>query len=576
MPRARSLALLCTLVAALVALLLWLLRSDGAIVAFDGTEEPQRAAQGGRDAPARVESSDPLAPAADSERVAGGRIGAPRLPERAALDAATARVAGWLRPAGERGWSDAWVALVSRDGDAMPMLLAESRVEVDGGFAVELRGLPDRAGLLVEARGFRPALVDVSLRAGEELVLEDLELDRGAEIAGALSTGKQALGRFEVVAIDPRELARNSSKAGELVWDGQRFDWRFTTAESDAQGHYAIRGLRGGEYGVRVATCRGPFASLCTGDRPPRSVLAPASDVDFSFESSRLELAFTHAGEPVPEVDVELSSGTWHTGRRSDAQGHCSFELVPRLDCDLVATKKGYVPLRLPVASPASGGRAEQSFTLEIEPPAPAVRFRLSAAKGEEPDSLRVLLFAPGTPTSAAPAHTQLILLASGREAHGPVREFLFEHAPPGRWQACLIPGPGFTGSTAPESYIGTHCIVQMELTIPEHGELRSELFVQRRAALRIDLRENGGVYPSGRCTLRSPESGQELPLVLVDPRVGAPLATRELSIEGPTLLYSATCSGRALLTVDRDGQVILQQNVEFLPGEITPVTLPR
>lgn len=579
MLRARSLALLCFVLAALAGLLLWLVRADGVQGALVAPREPAPAAEVTPAGPTRIESSDGALAASDSARIAGGGVGVPHLPERAPLDAQSGRVAGWLHPEGARGWRDAWVAILSRDGDAPPMLLAESRVEADGGFSVALQGLPDRAALLVAARGHRPELVDVTLRAGEEVLLEDLRLEPGAEISGALATGAQPLGRFEVVAVDPRELARATSQGGELLWDGQRFDWRYTTAESDEHGRYSIRGLCTGEYGVRVVTCRGPFSSLCTGDRAPRTVNAPASGVDFSFESSRLDLAFTHAGRPVAGVEAELTSGTWRAGRQCDAEGRCSFELVPRLDCDLIATKKGFEVLRMPVRSPASGGRAEQSFELRPEPPSPSVRFLVRAAQGDEVGGLRVQLYPPDDPLPGtaprAPAVDQA-LVATPESAKSALREYLLERAPPGTWRAVLIPGHAFTGSLAPESYVGTHCLVQSELIVPAQGELRHELVAERRAGLRLELHDAAGIYASGRCTLRLAESAQELPVVLLDPRRGAPSWTRELAVDGPTLLYTTLCAGRALLTVEREGQVILQQNVEFLPGEITPVGFAR
>ncbi len=571
----RSLVFLLVALVLLGGLTFWLLRAgDGPAVIAHPEEETGANDMPGEPA-APIEATAPSTSQEAPRRAPGAGVGTPHAPERRALAPDECRVAGWLHPDEDRAWRDAFVALVRRGDDPTPTALVEGRVEPDGGFVLSLHDAPARTSLLVEARGYRPRLVDVELHLGREVLLEDLELDRGAAIAGRVTSNARPLARFEVVAVDARDLPRLVLGGGELLWTGSVFDWRFTTGESDEGGHYAIRGLREGEYGVRVSTCRGPLSSLCTGDRVPRSVEAPSAEVDFGFESSQLALSFTHAGQPLAGVDVELASGGWRSGKRCDAAGACTFELVPRMDCDLVATKKGYRPLRLPVSSPASGGHAEQSFELEVEPPAPAVRFCVGAAAGEETDALRVLLFAAGDPTSGAPAQVRLLATAAGG-AKGSSREFLFEQAPPGRWTAVLIPGFGFTGSFAPENYVGTHCLVQTDLTIPAQGEVRCELVAQRRPALRLDLHDAAGIYPSGRCTLRSPENGAELPAVLVDPRHGAALGTRALAVDGPTLLYTTLCAGRALLTVDRDGETILQQNVEFLPGEITPITRGR
>src|SRR5205814_2623384 len=111
---------------------------------------------------------------------------------------------------------------------------------------------------------------------------------------------------------------------------------------------YAVTGLREGSYRVRISTCRGPMASLCTDDRDSRHIRAPANGVDFDFESSTLHLFCTQNGAPLEGVDIELSSGSWRSGKRCDEHGECTFLLVPRLECDLVATKKGFETLRLP------------------------------------------------------------------------------------------------------------------------------------------------------------------------------------------------------------------------------------
>src|SRR5882672_9956735 len=217
------------------------------------------------------------------------RIGTPRTPARAALAEGEARIAGWLRPQEDRPWRDASVALLDCGGSGPPAVLAQSRCEPDGGFVVSAQHAgPTR--FVVLARGYVPRAEELELAPGHEQLLEDFELERGLAIAGTLSSNALPLARFEVVAVDERELPVVPLEGGELTWNGTGFEWRFTTAESGADGHYSIGGLHAGAYSVRISTCRGPMASLCAGERAPRCVRAPRADADFDFESSALAL----------------------------------------------------------------------------------------------------------------------------------------------------------------------------------------------------------------------------------------------------------------------------------------------
>jgi len=593
----RSLLFLCGLLALACTLLIFALRPEGPPGALD--------AQGiGNATPHEDRPEAQLQAVAGSEARSadtGPGLGTPHTPARDELGAEHARVAGFLRAQEDRPWRNASVALVVLDGFGRPQLLAEENCTSYGGFSIECER-SGRALFVVLARGFAPRTLELELVHGREQLLEDFELERGLAIEGSLTSNRRALARFEVVAVDERDLERLRTKNGELLWNGSTFDWRYTIGESGADGRYAIGGLRAGEYEVRVATCRGPLASLCSGDRSPRTIRAPQAGVDFDFESSSLALKFVSAGEPLADVEVELESGNWRSGKKSDAQGECRFELVPRLDCRFVATKAGYEDLQLPVTAPASGASAAESFEMRAKPAAPQLHFLVSgSATDEAPATLRLRLFplpalvesapqlelerktirfetAPAASEPGAPppiASLDRILNCTPASARLAVKDFVLPDAPTGRFRAVLIPGQPFNNELEPASYIGTHCPVQRVLEIQPAGEQRIAIVAERRPALRLELPDAAGQRLPGRCTLRD-DTGQELPIVLVDPALGIPLLGHELSTAGPTLLYSTFDSGMALLSVEHEGKTLYQGSCGFRRGLVMPVDLRR
>ncbi|MBK7644497.1 MAG: carboxypeptidase regulatory-like domain-containing protein [Planctomycetes bacterium] len=507
-----------------------------------------------------------------SER-GGPRLGTPRIPARPAPAPATCRVAGWLRPQEDKPWSDASVALVRGLESGVPQLLAQARCESDGGFVIDCAS-EGHATLLALARGYLPRTQDLELSFGQTQTLADLDLDPGVAIAGTLRANTSPLARFEVVAIDERDLPLLQLEAGALLWNGAGFDWRFTTAESGPDGHYSIGGLHPGEYSVRVSTCRGPFASLCSGDRSPRSVRAPSAEADFGFESSALALRFQSAGQPLAGVRVELTNGRWTSGRNSDARGVVSFELVPRLDCTLVASKQGYEDLRVPVCAPASGASATEEFELRPKAPAPSVRFLLSSRHGAPPDELRVRLFERGANEDTQPLR-DVELHPTRESCASPVKEFVLEDLRPGSYRALLFAGTALNNDFDPANYIGTHCPVELLFALPSQGELRQSVSADRRPALRLSFQDERGAQIPATCTLRD-ENGEELRSVLVDPAQGVPLSGHALSKFGPTLVYSSVCSGKVLVSVEDGDKQLYSGTQTLLPGAVSAITQPR
>ncbi len=500
------------------------------------------------------------------------RIGTPHTPARAVLAEGEARVAGWLRAQDEQPWREASVALLDNSSDGPPLVLAQSRCEPDGGFVVSAQHA-GRAQFVVLARGFVPRAAELDLQPGAEQLLEDFELERGLSIAGTLRSNARPLARFEVVAIDERELPVVRLEGGELSWDGSRFDWRFTTAESGADGRYSIGGLHAGDYSLRISTCRGPMSSLCAGERPSRNVRAPSTDADFEFESSALALHFASGGQPLAGVEVELSAGSWRSGKRSDARGVAAFQLVPRLDCRLVASKPGYEELRLPVSAPASGASAAENLEMRAKDPEPEVHFLVSAPRGDPPAQLRVRLFA--LPDDALPAAIDRQLNCTPASATTPTREFVLSGVPAGPYRVLAFPGQPWNNELEPASYIGTHCPSEFVLVVPAQGELRQNVTAERRPALRLEFRDGPERFVRASCTLRD-GAGQELPFVLVDPALGSPLVGHALSLLGPTLLYSSSCGGSARLQVDGDGGTLYNGECTFQAGLVTPIVGAR
>lgn len=562
----RSLLVLLAVLAVACAGLTLLLRHA------DAPHGPVATDSGLHPAPADAAPESGLQSEAGGAQRGAPRMGTPRTPERPALDGTEARIAGWLRPQEERAWRDASVALVDCSGAGAPVVLAQSRCEPDGGFVVG-SAHAGRAQFVVLARGYAPRTMALELLPGEEQLLEDFDLERGLAIAGALSSNSRPLSRFEVVAVEERELPAVHLDGGELSWNGTSFEWRFTTAESGADGRYSIAGLHAGDYSVRISTCRGPMSSLCAGERAPRTLRAPRADADFEFESSALELRFSSAGQPLAGVEVELTAGSWRSGKRSDARGVAAFTLVPRLDCRLVATKPGYETLSLPVSAPASGASAAQDFEMRSKGPEPEVHFLVSAPRGDPPAQLRVRLFA--LQGEAQPPELDRQLHCTPASSSQPVKEFVLADVRPGPYRAVVFPGQPWNNELEPGSYIGTHCASEFVLTIPAQGELRQNVAADRRPALRLEFADAGGRRLSANCTLRD-AAGAELPIVLVDPALGQPLVGHALSELGPTLLYTTICSGSALLQVESDGRPLYNGQCDFRPGVVMPVLSAR
>ena len=535
----------------------------------------------GQAAPAALEESRALdlpvaGPAAEAElqsepaaaaRSAGNgeHLGTPRTPARDPLSEAQARVAGFLRPHEDKPWHDASVALLAAADGGPPAVLCEGRCDPDGGFVLTAER-SGRALFVVCTRGYLPRVQELELVPGHEELLEDLDLDGGVSIGGTLTSNARPLARFEVVAIDERDLPVVKLKAGELLCSDRGFDWRFTTAESGADGRYSIGGLHAGDYSVRVATCRGPMASLCASERSPRAARAPRTDLDFAFESSTLALRFQSAGQPLAGVEAELVSGSWRSGKRSDAHGVVAFQLVPRLDCTLVATKQGFAELRLPVSAPASGASAEESFEMQPKAPTPELRFVVSSPSGDVPPELRVRLHRQGT---ALPVFDET-LRPTQESFAAPVKVFVLRGMQAGAYRAVLLPGQPWNNELEPAGYIGTHCALELALELRE-GEQEQRVSVERRPALRLAFKDESQRLLPARCTLRD-NSGNELPIVLVDPAQGIALPGHELSTLGPTLCYSALCEGKALVSVDYDGRSLYSGTQDFHPGAIAAI----
>lgn len=567
----RSLLLLPALLALCCATLVLVLRPGSGERALDADET--LAASAPHEAASEAELQA-LAQPETRSAPGGPGLGTPGTPKRELLADDEVRVAGFLRAQSDEPWRNASVALVAL-GDGGPQLLANASCNSCGGFALGCKR-EGHALFVVLARGFVPRTQEVELLRGRELLLEDFELERGLSIEGALSSNRCALSRFEVVALDERELPRLRVANEELLWDGSRFDWRYTLGESGPDGRYSIGGLHAGPYAVRVATCRGPYSSLCANERSPRTICAPRTGVDFDFEASSLALRFSSAGQPLADVEVELECGNWRSGKKSDAQGQCLFELVPRLDCTFVASKAGFEALRLPVAAPESGASAALSFELRQKPAAAQLHLLVSSPNEDAPPTLRLRLYPLAPLASGAPEPAPCLdRVLHCTSANTSTREFVLPDAPPGRFRAQIFPGQPLNNEFEPGSYIGTHHVVEREIEVKPQAELYVSLSAERRGALRLEFPEGDEQHLHAHCTLRD-SAGQELPIVLVDPALGAPLVGRELSGAGPTLLYAAVEGSDALLTVEHEGRTLYQGPCFFRRGVVQPLELHR
>ena len=519
----------------------------------------------GAESPAPVLARAP----ADPVRSANARAAhvQPGLPQdRQALDGTRSRIVGWIDPPEGRALENASVGFFRGSLQALEVQpLAQADCAANGGFQLEFDGA-EQGVLVACVPGYLPLALELKTEAGHELLQEHLELQHGEEIAGGVFADGAGLARAELVAIDATDGAKLALGNKFLKWTRGRVGWAFALANSDPQGHYAIGGLTPGAYRVKISSVRGPKSMLGSSERDARSVSAPANDVDFHYETARISLSFTCDGQPVPNVEIDLSSLGWQVGRRCDAKGECNLTVAPRIECTMVAHRQGYRTLTLPVSAPASGAEQKLAFELEPEKPKGSVVFELAAS--EPLERLRVRAYAHSLQAEKADLEVNL----SPKVLANNEREYTIAELPAGVYTISIDPGEIlFVPEVKDAPAVTRYCPIDITLVMPETGTVRRSISFVQRAGLRIESRTE---QPSEVELRLETGRGEPIPFVIFDPQAGAPI--KRLSVGGGSvgMLYSTLCAGSATLLVGPKNHPIQRLAVNLISGQVTPVEI--
>ena len=506
---------------------------------------------------------------AESARSANARAAhvQPGLPQvRLPLDGTRSRIAGWIDPPEGRPLEHASVGFFRGSLQALePNSLAQAECASNGAFQLEFDGSAE--GVLVAcAPGFTPHVVELKTEAGHELLQEKLELEPGEEIIGGVFADGVGLARAELVAIDTADGVKLALGDKFLKWSRGHVGWAFTLANSDALGRYAIGGLNPGPYRVKISSVRGPKSMLGSSERDAQNVSAPAKDVDFHYETARISISFSCAGQPVPNVEADLTSLGWQVGRRSDAQGECNFTVAPRIECTMVAHRDGYRTLTLPVSAPASGAEQKLAFELEAERPKGSVVFETAATDPLE--TLTVRGFLNSAPTERAHYEWKVSpkVLASG------VHEYTIADVPFGVYALTIDPGEIlFVPEVANAPAVTRYCTIEETLVMPETGTVRRAINFTRRGGLRIEARSEH----ASSVELRLENArGAALPSVIFDPQAGTPVKLANVGGGSVGMLYSTLCAGPVTLLVGPKDHPYLRVPVSLIADQIVPVEI--
>lgn len=181
--------------------------------------------------------------------------------------------------------------------------------------------------LLAWSEGLRPQSRRVTVDSTGQRV--DLVLERGASIAGRVSVAEVAVQgevHFQLVAPNAVRCALGETW---ISWTGSSFEWWRLSVSSDERGQFEAAGLAPAEYVVSVGSARGVYGS----QMPSRTLSAPASGVELSFELARVELAVFKAGQPAPRVRLEIyeenGGGAQMGGTITDDAGLAVVWLAP-------------------------------------------------------------------------------------------------------------------------------------------------------------------------------------------------------------------------------------------------------
>lgn len=279
------------------------------------------------------------------------------------------------------------VAVLAFDGDELePRARAQVLTEESGEFAIPHESLPQGRMLVVAARrGLRPVsrtFSDVVSACSESVTLK---LEDGIAIRGRLTCNGRPLAGYRVsldaapgvagVFLD-RRFNLFDDRVKELILCEGQLESKHANDTTDDDGAFELRGLRAGEYPIRVA--RGGTARLARDIeelKAPRIwlmddeaflVRAPDEQARIALESARALIRFDIPERPDSIVETALSTEGGRTATASIPAGApLLVDLEPGRRHDISVKGVGLVATTLGLPPMAAGTSREFLVALE-------------------------------------------------------------------------------------------------------------------------------------------------------------------------------------------------------------------
>lgn len=487
---ARQRALFAALVAACAA---------GIVISWLALESPEPRTDALHVAPGESASSSPpiVAAASTSARAAADSIA----PQRTAA-ANEVLVTG--RAVDREGRAVAGARVLAfdlpRDGSATERGSAEAAT---GRFELALLA-GGELRIAVSSPRHAPALRTVEAKLGERVDLGDVVLDEGASITGRVTLDGEPLANVEVVA----STTPRADSIGGLRTLPDRCAKARESAQTDAQGRYALAGLAPGRHSVRIGAFRSSALALDAFEIEPNDVEAPAHDVDFTIAAAKLAIGVTSGGVPVPRAEIEVEVGGSHFTRTCDANGELVLRVLPAFAHTVTASAKGLEARQVVVHGVAVG--AEKRVEIALVPRAPSGSIEVRAQGGEAGTH--------GEFTLRRREHTRAlderVLSRYVPRADGPrgTHVYVLDDVPPGTWDVEVFTGQRLNQSLATsDPFLWTNCTAVSDVEVVSERRATVDVDVEHKGKLRIEcVDERGNAVPA---TITLSTLGSEVPV---------------------------------------------------------------
>lgn len=484
-------------------------------------------------------------------------------------------------------------------GEPDTTAVAELGCNADGYFTA-MADEPGNFYVLAFMPGSMPATRAASIGKLENAHVDTIVLVDGADIAGHTSSGGQPIARAEMVAILDSDSPSIALQGGSFKWSQRNFEWSFVICDTRADGGFRMKGLRESDYKLRISAMRGHEWPLGFHTLASRTVKAPAEHADFDVQVASLRFHFTSEGVALEGVEAQLELGGWQRSQAADANGDCSFKIVPRADFKLFAAKPGYQTLRLDLNAPKAGNTRSESFDLKSAPKPGSLHVDFVTSDGAPVEEARfgfydhvnqgggyyvktvvlkknqVNRYTPSLGVHgevSAPGIKDPNSIQGDRQLPGGT--FVIESKKPGNYRVIARTGKQIGEDLSSRTVaFGEYCNVEFLVGIPETGEVHRTASVMKRGCLSVAVRNRSG------STLRP---GLDLTNILgtdVDCRMVPDMDTRESSSSNAndsrgatrTRIYAGECDERCNLLVTSPGYRSQEFAVEFVPGKVTPI----